>query len=71
MCFGGGGNDSTPQVAAPSAPAPAPAEPAPTETEVNSARRQNTQQTFGSSGPTTRVDRSVQGGTSGGSGLTM
>jgi len=69
MCFGGGQQAQQQPAAAP-APAPAPAMPAPTETEIGAARRGEERSAFGASGtPSTRVDRSVQGGAMGGSGL--
>jgi hypothetical protein len=72
MCFGGKSSPPPPQPAAPPAPAPAPAEPAPTETELTAAREGKDLDAFGAGGPTTRVDRSAQGGVEGGgSGLNM
>jgi len=54
------------------APAPAPAAPAPKPTQVGAGRQQENVADFGNStGPTTRVDRSVQVPGSGGSGLNM
>lgn len=69
MCFGGGGSSQA-QAVTP-APAPPPAEPAPTEPDVGSARKREETDTFGSNGPTTRVDRSASGGVVGGSGLSI
>jgi hypothetical protein len=67
MCFGGGGS------AAPVTPAPAPAAPIPEpyDSSIGTARKAEEQSTFGQSQPTMRVDRSSQGGATGGSGLNM
>jgi hypothetical protein len=68
MCFGGQ------QTPAPVTPAPAPAPPAaaPTETSVGAGRKAENLTAFGTPlGPSTRVDRSADGGTQGGSGLNL
>lgn len=69
MCFGGS-QPATPAPVTP-APAPPPPQPAPDDPEINQGRRDEEQATFGSGGPTTRVDRSATGGVVGGSGLNM
>lgn len=70
MCFGGG-NKAQPQAA----PAPAPPPPAPLaeETDIQAGRIAEDRALFGTSGsPSTRVDRSLQGGaTAGGTGIRM
>lgn len=65
MCSGGG---SPPPVTP--APAPAPAEPPPEDTEIGNARKAQAQDAFPGKKPGeyTRVDRSIAGGTRGGSG---
>ncbi len=66
MCFGGSPNKSQ----ATPAPAPAPPEPIAQEGEIGAPRVEEDMKLFGSSTPSTRVDRSLSPG-AGGTGIKM
>lgn len=66
MCFSSGSSQTATPAAAPAAP-----EPAATAADVGAARKAEDTQTFGSTTPTMRVDRTIPGAVAGGSGLTM